>query len=136
VIGRRFIALILGAIALAALDLTAKMLWPTPPELLHARSTAWVLACFVLLAACLSSIFVPMRIVRLAAGICAGGLLGNLVSALHGDGLVPDPFLLGGPEHGIAFNLADAFFVLGLGGLLAVLLTSITPRISLPSERR
>jgi len=119
----------------AALDLAAKALWPTPAELLHARSTPWVLASFALLLACLASVVVPTRFVRVAAAAGAGGLLGNLASALHGDGLVPDPFLLGGPEHGIAFNLADVFFVLGLVNLVAALLAAVTPRISLPSDR-
>jgi hypothetical protein len=50
-----------------------------------------------------------------AAATCAGGLVGNLVSAMTHGGRIPDPFLLGGA---IAFNPADVFFVLGLSGLV------------------
>lgn len=76
-----------------------------------AMSAALVLACFAIAA-------VSSSIVAAAAATCAGGLLGNLASAIA-QGSVPDPFLLGGQSHGVAFNLADALFLIGLAGLVA-----------------
>jgi lipoprotein signal peptidase len=103
-----------GATALAALDLAVKAILTTPPELLHERSTAWISASLFLLCACLASALLRSALTTVAAAACAGGLLGNLASALTGDQQVPDPFLFGGPTHGVVFNLADAFFVCGL----------------------
>jgi hypothetical protein len=115
---RRLIALSGCASALAGLDLAAKALWPPPPELFHDRSASWILASFILLTCCFVLALLSSRIVCAAAATCAGGLVGNLVSALTNGGRIPDPFLLGGPAHGIAFNPADVFFVLGLSGLV------------------
>jgi lipoprotein signal peptidase len=61
-----------------------------------------------------------------AAATCAAGLAGNLISALTRGGGIPDPFVLGGAAHGIAFNPADVFFLLGLSGLVAAALQSGT----------
>jgi lipoprotein signal peptidase len=102
---------------LAAADLATKAAWETPPELLHERSTTWVGASSVLLLGCLASMRVASPLVCGAAAVCAAGLLGNLVSAVAEDGKVPDPLLLGGAAHGIAFNPADVFVLLGLFGL-------------------
>ena len=112
---RRLIAVTGGALALAAIDLAAKALWPPPAELVHHRSAAWVLASFVLLACCLVLALRSPAIMCAAAATCAVGLVGNLVSALTHAGRIPDPFLLG---RAIAFNPADLFFVLGLSWLL------------------
>jgi hypothetical protein len=114
----RLIAVTGCASALAAVDLAAKALWPPPPELFHHRSAAWILASLVLLICCFALALLSSPIVCAAAAICAGGLVGNLVSALTYGGRIPDPFLLGGAAHGIAFNPADVFFILGLGGLV------------------
>lgn len=111
----RLIAVTGCASALAAVDLAAKALWPPPPELFHHRSTAWILASFVLLTCCLVLALRSSAIMCAAAATCAGGLVGNLVSALTHGGRIPDPFLLGGA---IAFNPADVFFVVGLSGLV------------------
>ena len=116
---RRLIAFAGCALALAAFDLAAKALWPPPPpELFHDRSTAWFLASFILLTCCFVLAFLSSAIVCAAAATCAGGLIGNLVSALTHGGRIPDPFLLGGAAHGIAFNPADVFFILGVSGLV------------------
>jgi hypothetical protein len=115
---RRLIAFAGCASALAAVDLAAKARWATPPELLHVRSAAWILASAILLSCCFTLAFVSPPFVRAAAATCAAGLAGNLMSALMHDGRIPDPFVLGG-AHGIAFNPADVFFVLGLSGLVA-----------------
>ena len=55
----------------------------------------------------------PSRQFALAVGVLAGGLLGNLVSAVTHGGVVENPFVAGD----VAFNLADA---LVLGGLVLV----------------
>lgn len=115
---RRLIAIAGCASAFAAFDLAVKALWPPPPELLHDRSAAWILASFILLTCCFVLALLSSPIVCAAAATCAGGLVGNLVSALTHDGRISDPFLLGGAAHGIAFNPADVFFVLGLSGLV------------------
>jgi hypothetical protein len=129
---RRFIAFAGCTSALAALDLAAKARWATPPELLHERSTAWILASSVLLSCCFTLALVSPPFVRAAAATCAAGLAGNLMSALTHDGRIPDPFVLGG-AHGIAFNPADAFFVLGLSGLVGAALQS---RVNATRNRR
>jgi hypothetical protein len=121
---RRLIAIAGCASALAALDLAAKALWPTPPELLHDRSAAWILASTILLTCCFLLAVVSSSFVCAAAATCAGGLVGNLVSGLTHDGRIPDPFVLGGAAHGIAFNPADVFFILGLSGLVGAALQS------------
>jgi hypothetical protein len=115
---RKLLVVVGCASALAACDLAAKALWPPPPELFHHRSAAWILASFVLLTCCFVLALLTSPLVCAAAATCAGGLVGNLVSALTHGGRIPDPFLLGGTAHGIAFNPADAFFVLGLSGLV------------------
>jgi hypothetical protein len=115
---RRLIAIAGCASALAAFDLAVKALLPLPPELLHDRSTSWILASFILLTCCFVLALLSSPIVCAAAATCAGGLVGNLVSALTNGGRISDPFLLGGAAHGIAFNPADVFFVLGLSGLV------------------
>lgn len=114
---RRLIAFAGCASALAAFDLAAKALWPPPPELVHDRSAAWIVASFILLTCCFVLALRSSPIICAAASTCAGGLAGNLISALAHGGRIPDPFLLGGPAHGIAFNPADAFFVLGVSWL-------------------
>jgi hypothetical protein len=64
-----------------------------------------------------------------AAATCAAGLAGNLISALTRGGGIPDPFVLGGAAHGIPFNPADVFFLLGLSGLIAAALQSGTSSV-------
>lgn len=53
------------------------------------------------------------------AGIACGGALGNLVSALAWEQGVPDPIVVAGVSHGIAFNLADVFALGGNAVLLS-----------------
>jgi lipoprotein signal peptidase len=114
----RVALVIVGAIVLAAVDLAVKAALLTSPLLLHERSRAWLAVSLLLLAGCLLLARIPSRAVAGAAGVTAGGLLGNIASALTHDGAVPDPLLVGGSQHGVAFNLADLFFVLGLLGLM------------------
>jgi lipoprotein signal peptidase len=53
-----------------------------------------------------------------SAGVMAGGVLANLISAIAGDGRVPNPIVAGTERDGIAFNLADVFTLVGLFALI------------------
>ncbi len=113
----RLALIILGAVGLAAIDQGLKARLPTSEWLVHGRSAVWLALSFLLIASCALLAHIRSRLVMGAATFAAGGLLGNLVSALMNDGGVPDPLLIGGVRHGIAFNLADVFFIIGLLGL-------------------
>ena len=62
---------------------------------------------------------VPSTAAALGAGIACGGALGNLVSLLAWSQGVPDPLVVTGASHGLAFNLADLFAVVGDALLLS-----------------
>jgi lipoprotein signal peptidase len=62
----------------------------------------------------------PSNIAAIGAGVACGGALGNLVSVLAWTQGVPDPFVVTGATHGLAFNLADLFAVSGDTVLLSV----------------
>ena len=49
----------------------------------------------------------------IGAGIACGGALGNLVSVFAWSQGVPDPLVVAGDTHGLAFNLADLFALSG-----------------------
>jgi lipoprotein signal peptidase len=57
----------------------------------------------------------PSLPASVAAGIAAGGAIGNLASALVWSAGIPDPLVL----HQVAFNLADVFVVAGDALLLS-----------------
>jgi lipoprotein signal peptidase len=61
-------------------------------------------------------------VMAIGAGIACGGALGNLVSLLAWAQGVPDPFVVTGATHGLAFNLADVFAVGGDSILLSVVI--------------
>ena len=62
----------------------------------------------------------PSNVAAVGAGVACGGALGNLVSLLAWAQGVPDPFVITGATHGLAFNLADVFAVGGDSLLLSV----------------
>jgi lipoprotein signal peptidase len=62
----------------------------------------------------------PSNVAAIGAGIACGGALGNLVSLLAWTQGVPDPFVIAGATHGLAFNLADVFAVGGDSILLSM----------------
>src|SRR6266540_2802887 len=96
--------LISTAVVFAAIDLVHKTL--DPAEFHHARTPFIAVAMSALIAA-------------LGAGIACGGTLGNLVSLTSWADGVPDPFVVAGVAHGVAFNLADLFAVAGDALLLS-----------------
>ena len=69
------------AFALAAIDLGVKVAFPTSRWDFHQRSHAWSILAVALLAVVLLLALLPSRLVAVAAGIVAGGVLGNVVSA-------------------------------------------------------
>ncbi len=111
----RLALVLLPALGLATADLAVKAAVPTPAWSFHQRSDAWAALSVALLLGAVALSFVPSSAVALAAGAVSGGVLGNLVSAAWYGGRVPDPIIVGGRAHGIAFTLAD---VLELDGLL------------------
>ena len=103
-----------AALAVAAADLLDKLLQRTPPDLFHPRSTAYV-GVVAVLALTLAWLVarVHSRALSLAAGVAVGGALANAVSAVAWRGGVPDPLVLIGARHALAFNLADLFALTG-----------------------
>ena len=74
----------------------------------------------------------PSTAAAVGAGVACGGALGNLVSLLAWSQGVPDPFVVAGATHGLAFNLADLFAVSGDALLLsAVILYGMQQRAKL-----
>src|SRR5881394_2064480 len=113
--------IICTALVFAAIDLVHKAL--TSAEFHHARTPYVTL----LMGALIVSLVVlvprlPSNVAAVGAGIACGGALGNLVSLLAWAQGVPDPFVIVGATHGLAFNLADLFAVGGDSLLLSVVI--------------
>ncbi len=118
----------------ASIDLLHKAL--TPAEIHHARTPYVTL----LMAALIASLVVlvprlPSNAAAVGAGVACGGALGNLVSLLAWAQGVPDPIVVVGATHGLAFNLADLFAVGGDALLLsAVILHGLHRRAHLHAQ--
>jgi hypothetical protein len=121
----RLFLVIVPTAGLAAADLLVKLTVATPPWHFHTRSHAWALLSVALLVAALLLTLVPSRLVAIAAGLMGGGVLGNLLSALFDGNQVPNPLQFGDATGGVAFNLADVFF-LGGNALLTIALMVVT----------
>jgi Signal peptidase (SPase) II len=106
----RLRTLLVVAVPLAGADLLVKAAMATEPLGAHHRSHAWVAVSAALLVVMALSTRLPSRQFALAAGVLAGGLLGNLVSAVTHGGVVENPFVAGD----VAFNLADLLVLVGL----------------------
>ena len=98
------------ALALAAIDLAVKAAFPTSRWDFHQRSHAWSVLTVSLLVIVLVLAVLPSKLVATAAGIVAGGVLGNVISAHRNGGRVPNPIVVGD----VALNLADVFVLLGV----------------------
>ena len=110
--------LVATALSFAAIDLLHKLFDGT--EIHHARSPFTALAMASLIAALV--VLVPRissNAAAIGAGVACGGALGNLVSLLAWSQGVPDPLVLAGGTHGLAFNLADVFALSGDALLLS-----------------
>jgi len=127
----RRVVVIVTALIFGAADLLHKAV--TPAEFHHARTPYVTLVMGALIVSLV--IFVPKlpsNVAAVGAGIACGGALGNLVSLLAWDQGVPDPFVIVGATHGLAFNLADLFAVSGDALLLsAVILLGLQRRAAL-----
>jgi lipoprotein signal peptidase len=116
----RRLELVTIAFIFATIDIAYK--FATHADYHHARSR---FAAFAIAAVVLGLVVfvprVPSRIAVLGAAIAAGGALGNLVSLFVWSQGVPDPIVVQGATHGIAFNLADVFAFTGDALLLSAI---------------
>jgi lipoprotein signal peptidase len=109
------------ALAFAAIDLVHKSL--TNAEFHHARTPYVTLVMGALIVSLVVLVpRLPSNVAAIGAGVACGGALGNLVSLLAWAQGVPDPFVVSGATHGLAFNLADLFAVGGDSVLLSVVI--------------
>ena len=119
------------AVSFAAIDLVHKSF--APAEFHHARAPFVALIMGAVIAALVVLVpRVPSNAAAIGAGIACGGALANLVSLLAWAQGVPDPLVVSGAAHGVAFNLADLFALTGDALLLsAVVLHGIRHRARL-----
>ncbi|MDX6411506.1 MAG: hypothetical protein QOE91_1022 [Gaiellaceae bacterium] len=112
--------LIVGALAvsLAAVDLVEKFVDRTQLIDYHSRSAVWAIGSALLIMAAFALAWLRSRAVAVSAGIMAGGVLANLLSAVTQNGQVPNPIVIGNQRNGVAFNLADVFTLIGLFSLI------------------
>ena len=124
----RLLLIAAPAVVLASVDLIVKAKVPTESWAYHHRSQAWVVLSVVVLFGAFSLALVRSLAVAVAAGVMCGGVIGNLVSARADGNWVPNPLVIGNYEFGLAFNLADVFFVVGIVLLMAALILIIVQR--------
>jgi lipoprotein signal peptidase len=104
--------LVLTAVVCMTIDLVHKT--AVTAELYHARSPFIALLLGALVAALIVVVpRLPSNAAAVGAGIVCGGALGNLVSIFAWAQGVPDPLMIVGDTHVLAFNLADVFAVVG-----------------------
>jgi len=87
---------------------------PTEVWAYHERSFGWLLLSVSLLAGMVVIARIPSLLVAPAAGVLAGGLLGNSLSAAWNGMEVPNPLVFVGNRGVIAFNLADIWALAGI----------------------
>ena len=112
----RLLLTIVPALAVATIDLTVKHVVENAAAL-HSRSHTWSLLSVALLVVVLALTVLPSRLAAVAAGVVAGGIGGNVVSALEHGGRVPNPIVVAD----VAFNVADVFVLVGVPLLVAAL---------------
>jgi lipoprotein signal peptidase len=114
----RRLLLVASALVFASIDLVHKAL--DPAEFHHARTSFVALVMIGLIVALVMLVpRIPSNTAALGAGIACGGTLGNLVSLLAWTQGVPDPLVVAGAVHIVAFNLADVFALTGDALLLS-----------------
>ena len=123
--------LVCTAVSFAAIDLVHKSF--ASAEFHHARTQFVALIMAALIAALVILVpRVPSNTAAIGAGIACGGALGNLISLFAWSQGVPDPLVVAGTVHGLAFNLADLFAITGDALLLsAVVLHGMRHRVRL-----
>jgi hypothetical protein len=118
---KRLVIVVSVAAPLAAADLWVKAIEPTAPWAYHHRSGTWLLLSLALLAATVIVTRIPSSAVPPAAGVLAGGLLGNTLSAAWNGMAVPNPLVFTGEQSVVAFNLADVWALVGIFLLMAAI---------------
>jgi lipoprotein signal peptidase len=104
--------LVSTAVSFAGVDLLHKTF--DRAELHNARSLFVALVIAPLIAALVVLVpRIPSNAAAFGAGLACGGALGNLVSLLAWPQGVPDPLVIAGATHVLAFNLADLFALTG-----------------------
>ena len=94
---------------------------PTAPWAYHHRSGTWLLLSLALLAATVIVTRIPSSAVPPAAGVLAGGLLGNS-SPRRGTGWrCRTRWSFTGQQSVVAFNLADVWALVGIFLLMAAI---------------
>ncbi|HEX7145462.1 MAG TPA: signal peptidase II [Gaiellaceae bacterium] len=110
--------LVCTAVSFAAIDLVHKSF--ASAEFHHPRTQFVALIMAALIAALVILVpRVPSNTAAIGAGIACGGALGNLISLFAWSQGVPDPLVVEGTMHGLAFNLADLFAIAGDALLLS-----------------
>lgn len=109
------------ALPLAAADLWLKTAQPTEPWAYHERSLTWLALSVFLAAGLMLLTRIPALLVPPAAGLLAGGLLGNVLSASWNEMRVPNPIVLDGGRTVVAFNLADVWTLTGIAVLMVTI---------------
>jgi hypothetical protein len=132
---RRAAVVLTVALPLAAADLLWKQVATTPPWAYHPRGPGWLFVCLTLVAGALLTARRSSRLAAVAAGIMAGGLLGNVLSASWNDLRVPDPIIVLSRHGGVAFNLADVFTTVGILALTAMLAHALVRNRHLVASR-
>ena len=116
------------AVVLVAVDQVVKATVSTPLWAFHHRSYGWVALSIAVLVGAFFLTFVPSRAVAVAAGVMSAGAIGNLISARLDGNRVPNPLVIGDYQRGIAFNLADVFFLVGNMLLMTALIVMLVRR--------
>jgi signal peptidase (SPase) II len=106
----RLTLVLVPAVGLAAVDLAVNAALPVSAWDFHQRSQVWSALTAVLVVVLLLLAVLPSRLVATSAGVVAGGVLGNLVSAREHGGRVPNPIAVGE----FALNVADIFVLAGV----------------------
>jgi hypothetical protein len=129
----RLTLVLVPAVVLAAVDLAVNAALPMRVSDFHQRSQMWSALTAVLVAVLLLLAVLPSRLVACSAGVVAGGVLGNLVSAREHGGRVPNPIVVGS----FALNVADVFVLAGVPVMVfALARISIRHREQLIPPRR
>jgi lipoprotein signal peptidase len=124
----RLLLFLAPAVVLISVDQVVKATVTTPLWAFHHRSHGWIALSIAVLVGAFFLSLVPSRAVAVAAGVMSAGVIGNLVSARWDGNRVPNPLVIGDYQRGIAFNLADVFFLVGNLLLMTALIAMIVRR--------
>jgi hypothetical protein len=124
----RLFVFVAPAVVLVSVDQIVKATVNTPLWAFHHRSYGWVALSIAVLVGAFFLTLVPSRAVAVAAGVMSAGAIGNLISARLDGNWVPNPLVIGDYQRGIAFNLADVFFLVGNMLLMTALIVMLVRR--------